>query len=71
MKVYRNLKRVSLWERNIGFLGIEFRLIEILRQEEGLVLEWARLGLGEWKEQAVLSELGQGVKFRERALLGG
>jgi hypothetical protein len=63
---------MSLLELNIGFLEIEFRLIEIPRLEEGLILGWARLGLGRWEEEVVRFGFGLGwsVKFEERALLG-
>jgi len=55
---------------NIGFLGIEFRLVEILRLGVGLVLGRARLGFGEWEGQVVQfgSGLGWGVKCGKWAL---
>jgi hypothetical protein len=63
---------MNLWVLNIGFLGIEFRLIVILRLEVGLVLEWDRLELERWEEEVVRFGFGLGwsVKFEERALLG-
>jgi hypothetical protein len=70
LRVYRNLKKMNLWVLNIGFLGIEFRLIEILRLEVGLIVGWARLGFGGWQEEVVRFGLGVGVKFGERALWG-
>ena len=36
-RVYRNSRKMSLWVLNIGFLEIEFRPVEILRLEVGLV----------------------------------
>ena len=72
-KVYRNLRKMNLWVLSIGFRGIGFRLIEILRLEVGLGLGWARLGFGGWEEEVVRFGfgLGWGVKCGKWALLGG